>query len=285
MVLVILEGALVRATGSGAGCGNHWPLCNGDFFPHHPRLATIIEYTHRSMTGICTALVAILIGWTFLARERGDRARRAVIWSGILLITEALLGALLVKGGYVENNASDMRVLMQCIHFTNTMLLLAAITLSWWWLRDRAQPINLPPQAHTAAWLALGATIVVGGTGSVAALADTLFPPTSLQAALLQDIAAHSPMLVRMRWVHPVAALIGLGCAIWLALQLSSTLGRLVLALISVQLILGATNVLLLAPTWMQVVHLLGADLYWIALVAACATVIAPRPLNFTEAS
>jgi cytochrome c oxidase assembly protein subunit 15 len=92
-------------------------------------------------------------------------------------------------------------------------------------------------------------------------------------------------MLVRMRWVHPVAALIGLGCAIWLALQLSSTLGRLVLALISVQLILGATNVLLLAPTWMQVVHLLGADLYWIALVAACATVIAPRPLNFTEAS
>jgi cytochrome c oxidase assembly protein subunit 15 len=100
MVLVILEGAFVRATGSGAGCGNHWPLCNGDFFPHHPRLTTIIEYTHRSMTGVCTTMVAVLIGWTFLARPRGDRARRAVVWSGILLLTEAVLGALLVKGGY-----------------------------------------------------------------------------------------------------------------------------------------------------------------------------------------
>ena len=107
MVLVILEGAIVRATGSGAGCGNHWPLCNGEFFPHHPRLATIIEYTHRSMTGLCTTLVAILIGWTFLTRPSGNRARRAVVWSGILLITEALLGAILVKGGYVENNASE----------------------------------------------------------------------------------------------------------------------------------------------------------------------------------
>jgi cytochrome c oxidase assembly protein subunit 15 len=286
-IAVILWGTLVRATGSGAGCGNHWPLCNGDFFPHHPRLATIIEYTHRSMTSVCTTLVAILIGWTFLARPRGDRARRAVVWSGILLITEALLGALLVKGGYVENNASDMRVVMQCIHFTNTMLLLAAITLTWWWLRDRPQPpVNLSPQTRTAAWLALAATLFVGGAGSVAALADTLFPPTSLQAAFLQDFAVHSPLLVRMRWLHPASALIALGCAIWLALQLRSTLGRLVLALICAQLILGATDVILLAPTWMQILHLLGADLYWIALVVACATALSPHPLpSATEAS
>jgi cytochrome c oxidase assembly protein subunit 15 len=282
MVLVILEGAFVRATGSGAGCGNRWPLCNGDFFPHHPRLATIIEYTHRSMTGVCTTLVAILIGWTFLARPRGARARPAVVWSGILLVTEALLGAILVKGGYVESNASNMRVLMQCIHFTNTMLLLAAITISWWWLRDSAHPIYFSPKSRPAAWLALGATVVVGATGSVAALADTLFPSTSLQTALLQDFAANSPLLIRMRWVHPAAALIGLACAIWLSLQLRSKLGHWVLALIAVQLILGAADVLLLAPTWMQLLHLLGADLYWIALVAACATVLAPQPINST---
>jgi cytochrome c oxidase assembly protein subunit 15 len=88
-----------------------------------------------------------------------------------------------------------------------------------------------------------------------------------------------------MRWVHPATALIGLGCAIWLALQLRSTIGRWLLALISAQLILGATDVLLLTPTWMQVLHLLGADVYWIALVVACATVIAPRALNSTDAS
>jgi cytochrome c oxidase assembly protein subunit 15 len=286
MVLVILEGAIVRATGSGAGCGNHWPLCNGDFFPHHPRLATIIEYTHRSMTGLCTTLVAVLIGWTFLARPRGDRSRRAVVWTGILLITEALLGAILVKGGYVENNASDMRVVMQCIHFTNTMLLLAVISITWWWLRERPQPaILLGPQARSVAWLSLGTTLFVGATGSVAALADTLFPPTSLQAAFLQDFAAHSPLLVRMRWLHPASAVIALSCAIWLALQLRNKLGRLVLGLICAQFVLGAADVLLLAPTWMQVVHLLGADLYWIALVVACASVLAPGRLSSTVSS
>jgi len=277
MVLVILEGAIVRATGSGAGCGNHWPLCNGDFFPHHPRLATVIEYTHRSMTGICTSLVAILIAGTFLARPRGDRARRAVVWSGILLITEALLGALLVKGGYVESNASAMRVLMQCIHFTNTMLLLAAITLTWWWLRDRPEAsTDLRPHARAVAWTSLIATLVVGGTGSVAALADTLFPPTSLQAAVLQDFAAHSPLLVRMRWLHPATAVIALSCAIWIALQLRNKLGQLLVCLVCVQILLGAADVLLLAPTWLQVLHLLGADLYWISLVVACASVLAP---------
>jgi cytochrome c oxidase assembly protein subunit 15 len=238
------------------------------------------------MTGLCTTLVAILIGWTFLARPRGDRARRAVVWSGILLITEALLGALLVKGGYVENNASDMRVVMQCIHFTNTMLLLAAMAIAWWWLRDRPRPtVPLGPRARSVAWLSLITTLFVGATGSVAALADTLFPPTSVQAAFLQDFAAQSPLIVRMRWLHPASALIALGCAIWLALQIRSKLGHLVLGLIGAQLILGATDVLLLAPTWMQVLHLLGADLYWIALVVACASVLAPRQLSSTVSS
>src|SRR5271168_1665558 len=91
MVLVVLEGAVVRATSSGGGCGNRWPLCNGDFFPHHPRLATVIEYTHRSLTGICIGLVSVLIVWTFLARDRGDRARSAAVATGILLLTEGAL--------------------------------------------------------------------------------------------------------------------------------------------------------------------------------------------------
>jgi cytochrome c oxidase assembly protein subunit 15 len=280
MVLVILEGAVVRATGSGAGCGNHWPLCNGDFFPHHPRLATIIEYTHRSMTGVLTTLIAILIVWTLRASERGDRVRRAAAWSGVLLLTEALLGAVLVKGGYVEGNTSNARVFVQCIHFTNTMLLVAALALTWWWLRERTRPAiprsPLPAESRSIAWLALGATIVVGATGSVAALADTLFPSPSLGAAFAQDFAVSAPMMVRMRWLHPAAALAALAFAVWLSLMLRTRAARWVLALIAVQIVLGAADVLLLAPIWMQVLHLLGADLYWIALVVACAALIAP---------
>jgi cytochrome c oxidase assembly protein subunit 15 len=271
MVLVILWGAVVRATGSGAGCGNHWPLCNGDYFPHHPRLATVIEFTHRSMSGVCTALVAVLMAWTFLARGSGHRARKAVVWSGVLLLTEALLGALLVKGGYVENNASDMRVLVQGIHFTNTMALMAALTLTWWWLGEPESTLREGATARGIAWLALAATVVVGATGSVAALADTLFPSPSLSAGLAQDFAAGAPLLVRMRWLHPAAAIVGLGCAIWLSLALRSRAARWLLALIAAQFVLGAGDVLLLAPTWMQVMHLLGANLYWIALVVVCS--------------
>lgn len=277
MVLVVLEGAIVRATGSGAGCGNHWPLCNGDFFPHHPRLATIIEYMHRSMTGFCVTLVGVLIAWVFFARSKGERARRAAVWVGVLLLTEALLGAVLVIGGYVERNASDARVFVQGIHFTNTMLLLAALTLTAWWLRRNQETSSAPTKARSLAWIGLLATIVVGATGAVAALADTLFPSPSLRAGVADDFAATAPLIVRMRWLHPAAAIISVVCVAWLCLRVRSKVARWVVALLVLQLVLGTGDVLLLAPTWMQILHLLGADLYWIALVALCADVLAPQ--------
>jgi len=272
MVVVILEGAVVRATGSGAGCGNHWPLCNGEVIPHHPRLATVIEFVHRQLTTVCVMIVVALITLTFRRQPKGHEARRAAVWSGILLLTEGALGAILVKGGYVESNASNMRVLVQCIHFTNTMLLMAALTLAWWWSRERA-PIVAQPKAVSLAWLALAATVVVGATGSVAALADTLFPSPNLQAAFAQDFAANSPLLIRMRWLHPAAAVVGLAAAIGLSLLLRGNHARWLLTLIAAQFVLGTADVLLLAPTWLQVLHLLGADVYWVALVATGATV------------
>lgn len=276
MVLVILEGAVVRATGSGAGCGNHWPLCNGDVIPRHPRLATIIEFAHRSMTGICTALVAAVIGWTFLARQAGHLARKAAVWSGVLLITEAFLGAVLVKGGFVEHNTSNMRVLVQCVHFTNTLLLLGALTLTWWWQKPHAA-IHLSSASRRTAWYALGFTIVTGATGSVAALADTLFPATSLRGALVADLSAGSPLLVRMRCMHPaasVAAFVLIGLVAWRSKQ--NRAGQLLFALLGTQFLLGVADVLALAPLTLQVLHLLGADLLWIALVSAASQVVFP---------
>ena len=274
-ILVILWGAVVRATGSGAGCGENWPLCNGDFFPHHPRLATIIEFAHRSMSGISTILVIGLVIWTFYAVKRGHRARRAVVASAILLVTEALLGAVLVLGGYVQNNISTARVIMQSIHFTNTLLFLGSLALTAWWLGDR-QTLAVPavrsnnPLAMPA-WVAIIATILTGATGAVAALADTLFPSKSLLAGFASDFAANSPLLVRMRWVHPAAAVVGFCCVIWLVMKLRSQLSWIVAALLGLQFILGIGDILLLAPTWLQIIHLLGADLYWVALVCLAA--------------
>ncbi len=276
MVLVILEGAVVRATGSGAGCGNHWPLCNGEVLPHHPRLATVIEFTHRSMTGVCTALVAGVVFWTFLAHAPGERVRKAALWSGILLLTEAFLGAVLVKGGYVEHNASNMRVVVQCVHFTNTLLLLGALTLAWWWQRPRPVTAHHRTATGQLAWLALGFTVLTGATGSVAALADTLFPAVDLHNALLADFSSTSPLLIRMRWMHPAASVCVFVLVGILALRLGGRRGGMLLCLLSLQLILGVGDVLALAPVWLQVLHLLGADLLWIALVSTSADILIP---------
>jgi cytochrome c oxidase assembly protein subunit 15 len=273
MILVVLWGAVVRATESGAGCGDRWPLCNGDFFPHHPRIATIIEFTHRSMSGICTVLVAALIAWTFVARPRGDRARKAAVWSGVLLVTEALLGAVLVLGGYVDRNASDMRVLVQCVHFTNTMLLLGALTLAWWWLRGPSTSEGLA-RSRTIAWVALALTILTGATGSVAALADTLFPSASFREGLAQDFAAGAPLLVRMRWLHPATAALMFIAAIVLCRHLSRRGAWWIGSLLLFQVAIGVADLVALAPVLLQVLHLLGADLFWIALIAACSELI-----------
>jgi cytochrome c oxidase assembly protein subunit 15 len=189
-----------------------------------------------------------------------------------LLLTEALLGAVLVLGGYVQNNISTARVIMQSIHFTNTLLFLGSLALTAWWLSDgrtHAAPLSLRPGNHLTvpAWTAIITTIVTGATGAVAALADTLFPSSSLLAGFASDFTVNSPLLVRMRWVHPAAAVISFCCVMWLMLKLRSRLSRIVAALLSLQFVLGIADVLLLAPTWMQILHLLGADLYWIALV------------------
>jgi cytochrome c oxidase assembly protein subunit 15 len=277
-ILVILWGAVVRATGSGAGCGDRWPLCNGDFFPHHPRLATIIEFAHRSMTGVCTFLVVALVVWTFYATKKGHRARKAAIASVVLLVTEALLGAVLVLGGYVEHNVSTARVAMQAVHFTNTMLLLGALSLTAWWGGDprRGEHSSSSNGRVWPAAIAVAATIVMGATGALAALADTLFPSPSLQAALASDFAASSPMLVRMRWIHPAAAVVGLCCVLWMVMRVRSRMSWIVAGLLGLQFVLGIADVLLLAPVWMQILHLLGADLYWVALVTLAAVVIWP---------
>jgi len=277
-ILVILWGAVVRATGSGAGCGDKWPLCNGDVIPHHPRLATMIEFAHRQSTTVATVLIVGLVVWTFYATKRGVRARRAAVASMIFLVTEALLGAVLVLGGYVQNNISAARVVMQSVHFTNTLMLLASLALTAWWLGEGRRAASVATtKATSPAWLAVIATIVMGATGSLAALADTLFPSASLREAFASDFAAHSPLLIRMRWMHPAAAVVGACCVLWLVARVRSRLGRIVAALLALQFLLGIGDILLLTPTWMQVVHLLGADLYWVALVCLAAETLWPR--------
>ncbi|MBB5343014.1 COX15/CtaA family protein [Tunturibacter empetritectus] len=285
-VLVILWGALVRATGSGAGCGNHWPLCNGQVIPLSPRIDTIIEFTHRCMTGGSTFLIIGLLIWTFRGTLKGQAARTLAVVSMVLLLNEAFLGALLVKLGYVTGNQSVGRVVVLSIHLSNTLLLLAALTLTARLLGTGQRWTEFSGSATRKLWalLGLGATLIVGVSGSLAALGDTLFPASSLRAAFAQDFAPNSPWLLRLRGVHPVSAVIAAAFVLWLVAQARRAgAGRtagIVLSLLCFQFALGLADVLLLAPVWMQILHLLGADLYWVALVVLATSIVWPNQIS-----
>ena len=292
-VLVILWGALVRASGSGAGCGNRWPLCNGQVIPVSPGIHTIIEFTHRMMTTGLTLAVVVLLVWTFRATLKGSAARWFAVASMTLLLIEALLGALLVKLGYVTDSLSAGRPIVLSIHFCNTLLLVAALTLTARFLSS-GQPMRGLRTTPGFGWAMAGlaATIGVGVSGSMAALGDTLFPAASLQAAFAQDFAANSSWLLRLRFLHPLSALVAAAFVVWLisrsrqnshrlpAQDPSRTfLAKLVVGLLVLQFALGIADVLLLAPAWMQLLHLLGADLYWVALILLAAETIWPVDL------
>src|SRR6266704_1944581 len=118
-IAVILWGAYVRATGSGAGCGNRWPLCNGTVLPRTQQTQTIIEFTHRLTSGLAVVLVSSLVAWCWRKTSKGDRARYASLLSILFLFSEALLGALLVLLNHVGQDRSPERVLFLCLHFGN----------------------------------------------------------------------------------------------------------------------------------------------------------------------
>jgi cytochrome c oxidase assembly protein subunit 15 len=283
-VAVILWGAYVRASGSGAGCGSHWPLCNGEVIPRLPATATIIEFSHRLTSGLALVGVVALYFWTRRVRPAGDPARRAAAASVIFILSEAAVGAGLVLFRLVADNASMARALFMAAHLTNTFVLLAALTLTAWWLSGGSAPAPRTHPRLAAAWVfSVAAFLVASISGAVAALGDTLYPSASLAEGLRADLSATSHFLIRLRMLHPVLAVSAVAIAMLVAPRLvrdddaiGQRLARMVIALSGLQLVAGLTNVLLLAPIWIQLVHLLLADAVWISLVLLGAQALAP---------
>jgi heme A synthase len=264
-MLVILWGAYVRASGSGAGCGSHWPLCNGEVLPVAPRIETIIEFTHRVMSGVALVGVVALWLWSRAAFARGHRARKLALASFVFLITEALLGAGLVLFNYVDKDQSVGRAFYLSLHLVNTLLLLGALVLTAWFSGRGGRRPSLLVAA------ALPLAILVSVAGAIAALGDTLFPATSLAQGFHQDFSAAANFLLRLRILHPALAILAacyfVTVSVIVLRSKPSKLAIGVLILTLAQLGAGALNLLLLAPVWMQITHLLLADSLWIALV------------------
>jgi cytochrome c oxidase assembly protein subunit 15 len=289
-VLVIVWGAIVRATGSGAGCGDHWPLCNGQVVPLNPRLATVIEFTHRMMSGGTLILVLALVAWVFRSTVQRHLARVFAVAALLLTVNEALLGALLVKLGLTAMSTSPWRPPMLALHLSNTLLLLAALALTADFLGRGTAQQRGPAVAFTHPAFAiagLASAMVVGVTGSLAALGDTLYPSASLRSALAADFSASAEWLVRLRILHPASAILAATFILWLlrravfspAGAAHRRLGLWLAGLLAFQFLLGTLDVLLRAPVWMQVLHLGGADAFWAVLVVLTARVVlVPAP-------
>jgi cytochrome c oxidase assembly protein subunit 15 len=279
-VAVVLWGAVVRATSSGAGCGDHWPLCNGVVVQTHPRLATLIELAHRMTSGITVVAILLLLFWVFRRTVAGHLARFAVVAATVLIFNEALLGALLVLLRLTADNRSPARAVYLSLHLANTLLLLGALALCAHFLSGgdalRRQTVRF---SHLPVGITgLVAILLVGMSGTLAALSDTLFPATSVRAALAQDFSRGSTWLQQLRFLHPVTAVIAAVFICWLLLRSvprpkERKLAIGVLLLLALQCVLGVADVVLLTPLWLQITHLFVADLLWIALILLAARI------------
>lgn len=282
-VFVILWGAVVRATGSGAGCGNNWPTCNGEVVPLSGSAETAIEFVHRLTSG---ALGLLIVGLVVLVRRHypaGHRVRRAAYATLFLVIVESLVGAGLVLFEQTGEFEGVSRAYWQSGHFANTLLLLAAATLTAWWasVRPAEHGVTATPAERRLLWLVAGGFLLVGVSGAIAALGDTLFPADSFLDGLERELSATGHVFERLRIYHPLIA-IGAGLlAVWVANRLAEgrtgrvvRLARLLSLLVLGQLALGTLNALLAAPVWIQIVHLLVADLVWMTFVIMAADVL-----------
>jgi len=297
-VAVILWGTIVRATGSGAGCGSHWPLCNGVMVPRAPKIATVIEFSHRLTSGVALLLVVGLAVWAFRARPRGHGARKAALFSLGFMLSEAAVGAGLVLFKLVADNESMARAMFMATHLVNTFLLLGALALTAHFAGG-GEPFRVRGQGVLGSGIVLTllGILVSSVSGAVAALGDTLFPATSLSRALEADLSPTAHLLIRLRLFHPGIAVAVALLAFVLALRMrdavssaANRLARGTCGLVFLQILAGLLNVGLLAPVWLQVVHLLLADLLWIAFLLLGATVLAaahskapPRPLPISK--
>jgi cytochrome c oxidase assembly protein subunit 15 len=220
---VVLWGAYVRATGAGAGCGSHWPLCNGEFIPATSQAQTLIEFAHRATSGLSLVLVATLLIWSWRSTAKGKWPRYSAAAAAILLFNEAILGAMLVVFEHVGMDRSAGRVIFLSLHFGNTLLLVAALTLTAKWLSNC--PSRFAPSAKGLERLAtaIGLVCVMATcmTGSLAALGDTIFSRTTLKDALAQDFSANSHFLLRLRALRPAVAVIAFLYVLWLVRKLS----------------------------------------------------------------
>jgi heme A synthase len=287
-VLVVLLGAIVRITGSGAGCGQHWPTCNGEIVHLPRRLETWIELSHRTTSGL--DFVGVLgLSALGLTLRPGHPARWAAFTALGLMVIEVAIGARLVLLNLVGSNMSFDRVVVMPAHLVTTSLLIGSLAAATYFSSDAR--LEREPQLSVVAaarlrgallWVVAAGVFLlfVSMTGAITALGDTVYPVQGQGALehLQNDQAVGANLLGKLRVVHPLLALLGVA-GLWIAgsrareATTAAGVQRLGAALYAgggLALLIGAANIWLAAPGYVQVVHLFMACLLWLSIVVLC---------------
>ena len=287
--LVIVQGAFVRATGSGAGCGRHWPLCNGEVVPLSGGMHTAIEFTHRLLSLGVLILGVWLFARVWRARRENPGLFAFTLAATVFLFIEAGLGALTVLWGLTGDNQSVGRGLMVATHLVNSLLLVGSLAGVLLYARPRrpAWPLRLRGQGPLGTVLAIGLVgmLFLMFSGGIAAMGNTMFPSASLAEGLAADFDPASHPLIRLRILHPI---IGITVGIYLFLSLGTAwwikpapegrvLAQALLGVYLVQLVVGTMNLALLAPIVLQLLHL-GLAVVSFFLLAALTVVLLAAP-------
>jgi heme A synthase len=289
-LFVILWGVVVRATGSGAGCGSHWPTCNGDVLPALHEMETVIEFTHRLTSGAMGIFIIGMVVWAWRLYGRGHYVTKAALATLVLTIIEGLIGALLVRAELVADNASVARAVVIALHLVNTYILLTALVATAWWASGQPT-MQLKGQPPRLLWFLGGGVVfmaILGMTGAVTALGDTLFPAASLAEGIQQDLDPTAHFLIQLRVFHPAVAILTSFYIVitarivreWRTNQHTTLLSHATSLLFFAQLAVGALNLGLLAPIWMQMIHLLMADLIWMVYILLAIAALNPAWLT-----
>lgn len=278
-VLVILWGAVVRMTGAGAGCGEHWPLCNGVVVPQSPTVHTMIEFSHRLTSGFSGVLALALLFVAFRVTPGRHPARLGAVLSLGLIVLEGLVGGVQVMLGLTADSTDPARGFVQGIHLANTFVLLGALLLTALWASGQPA-LRLKGQGQ-AVWLGsagLVLLLVLGMAGAITALGDLLFLPADGSTPIetvKRDYAATATLIENLRVLHPMLAVLTSAYLLWMASRLARLRpdaqvrrwGLWLSGAVAVQMLAGFANVALKAPGWMQLTHLLLACMMWLVTV------------------
>ena len=266
-ILSILAGAFVRATGSGDGCGSTWPTCKGKIIPQLSDTSEVIEFSHRSVSGILL-IVTLIIFIKSRNMSKGSIVRTTVNFLTFFVLFEAAIGAVIVLYEWVGLNSSLPRIIAVPIHLVNTFGLLACYAILYKVLLNNFKNIK---QLWDRRFVFIAFLFLLSGaTGSITALADVLFPSASFYEGLMEDFDRTSELLTRLRILHPMVAT---GLSVGLIIESRKVQKdykidvKFFQILVFIAVILGVLNVLSNILLLLSILHLAIADLLWITYI------------------